>query len=134
MDKNIELPPRETDKPFLMSIESIYNIEGRGTVSTGTIETGKAKVGKDIEVSGHGKKIKTTITGIETFKKSMDSAEAGDNVGILTRGLTKKDLSRGMIIAEPGVVNFSLCAEANVYFNKIEEGGRKNGFLSGFKP
>lgn len=117
-----------------MSIESVYNIEGRGAVATGTVESGKAKVGKEIEISKSGKKIKSTITGIETFKKTMDYAEAGDNVGILTRGLTKNDLSRGMILSEPGVVNFSMCAEANVYFNKSEEGGRKNGFYTGFRP
>jgi elongation factor Tu len=134
MDEKIELPVRDIDKHFLMSVESVYNIEGRGAVSTGTVESGKAKVGKEVEVCKGGKKIKTTITGIETFKKTMDYAEAGDNVGILTRGLTKNDLSRGMILADPGVVNFSTCAEANVYFNKTEEGGRKNGFYTGFKP
>lgn len=134
MDESIELPMRDIDKPFLMSIESVYNIEGRGAVATGTVESGKAKVGKEIEISKAGKKIKSTITGIETFKKTMDYAEAGDNVGILTRGLTKNDLSRGMLMADPGLVNFSLCAEANIYFNKPEEGGRKNGFYTGFKP
>lgn len=134
LDDNITLPTRDIDRPFLMSVESVYNIEGWGAVATGTVESGKVKVGKDIEISKAGKKIKSTVTGIETFRKTMDYAEAGDNVGILTRGLTKNDISRGMIFSDPNVVSFSQCAEANVYFNKPEEGGRKNGFYTGFKP
>ena len=134
MDETIILPERDVDKPFLMSVERVYYIEVRGAVATGTVESGKIKVGKDIEISKAGKKIKSTVTGIETFRKTMDYAEAGDNVGILTRGLTKNDISRGMIFSDPGIVTFSQCAEANVYFNKAEEGGRKNGFYTGFKP
>lgn len=107
MDDTIILPERDVDKPFLMSVESVYNIEGRGAVATGTVESGKVKVGKDIEISKAGKKIKSIVTGIETFRKTMDYAEAGDNVGILTRGLTKNDISWGMIFADPGIVNFS---------------------------
>ncbi len=106
MDENITLPERDVDKPFLMSVESVYNIEGRGAVATGTVESGKVKVGKEIEICKSGKKIKSTVTGIETFRKTMDYAEAGDNVGILTRGLTKNDISRGMIFSDPGVVSF----------------------------
>ncbi len=107
LDDNIILPEWDIDKPFLMSVESVYNIEGRGAVATGTVESGKVKVGKDIEISKAGKKIKSTVTGIETFWKTMDYAEAGDNVGILTRGLTKNDISRGMIFSDPNVVTFS---------------------------
>lgn len=134
MDSTIEAPARPIDKPFMMSIESLYNIEGRGTVVTGTIEQGKIKIGQEIEVSGYGKTYKTAVTGIETFRKQMDFAESGDNVGLLIRGLTKKELSRGMILAQPGLMKYSNSAEANIYFNLPEEGGRKQGFYTGFKP
>lgn len=135
MDSTIPLPERVKDKPFMMSVDGTYNIEGRGTVITGTIEHGTVKVGDEIDIVGYNPKPKKTIiTGIETFKKSLDYGEGGDNVGLLVRGLTRKDVSRGMIIAKPNTVKVRRCFEAQVYFTTGEEGGRKKGFYTGYKP
>ena len=135
MDECIPLPERPVDKPFLMSIESTYNIEGRGLVIVGTIEQGKIKVGDEIEVVGIDKDIKkTTITGIETFKKTLDYGEAGDNIGLLVRGLTRKQVQRGQVLCKPGSQKNKVCFEANVYFLKESEGGRKKGFYTGYRP
>ena len=135
MDAKIPLPERIKDKPFMMSVDGTYNIEGRGTVVTGTIEHGTVKAGDDIEIIGfNNKPKKTTITGVETFKKSLDYGESGDNVGLLIRGLTRKDVNRGMVIAKPGTVKVKRCFEAQVYFTTEEEGGRKKGFYTGYKP
>jgi elongation factor Tu len=135
MDEEIEIPTRDIDKPFQMSIESTYNIEGRGTVVTGTIEQGKVKIGDDIEIIGFSDNPKKSqVTGVETFRKSLDRGEAGDNVGLLIRGLTKKDVQRGQVVAKPGSVKTGRCFEAQIYFLTEEEGGRKKGFYTGFKP
>lgn len=135
MDAKIPLPEKTTDKPFMLSIDGTYNIEGRGTVVTGTVERGKVKAGDEIEIIGYSNKPKkTTVTAIETFKKTLDYGEGGDNVGLLIRGLTKKDVSRGQIIAKPGTVDVNVCFEAQIYFTTEEEGGRKKGFYSGYKP
>ena len=134
MDETIELTERPLNKPFLLSIDGTYNIEGRGTVITGTVDQGKIKKGKEIEIIGFGKSVKTTVTGIETFRKTMDQGEAGDNVGLLIRGLTRDQVSRGMIVCEPGTVNLQRCVEAQIYFTTQDEGGRKKGFYTGFKP
>jgi elongation factor Tu len=135
MDEKIPLPEKTTDKPFMLSIDGTYNIEGRGTVVTGTVEQGKIKAGEEIEIVGFGQKPKkTTVTAIETFKKTLDYGEGGDNVGLLIRGLTKKDVTRGNIIAKPGALSVNLCFEAQVYFTTADEGGRKKGFYSGYKP
>ena len=135
MDSQIEIPTRDIDKHFQMSIESTYNIEGRGTVVTGTIEQGKVKIGDDIEIVGFSENPKKSqVTGVETFRKSLDRGEAGDNVGLLIRGLTKKDVQRGQVVAKPGAVKTGRCFEAQIYFLTEEEGGRKNGFYTGFKP
>jgi len=135
MDNDIPVPEREVDKPFLMSIESTFNIKGRGTVVTGTIEQGKAKVGEEVEILGYGPNpTKTTITGIETFRKQLDRGEAGDNIGLLLRGVTRKNANRGMIICKPGSKSVGQCFQAQIYLLKEEEGGRKSSFNSGFKP
>ena len=135
MDEKIPLPERIKDKPFMMSVDGTYNIEGRGTVITGTVEHGTVKPGDEIEIVGfNNKPKKTTVTGVETFKKTLDYGESGDNVGLLVRGLTRKDISRGMIIAKPNTVKVKRCFEAQVYFTTGDEGGRKKGFYTGYKP
>ena len=135
VDETVEVPERPHDKPFLLSVEGTYNIEGRGLVVVGTVEQGKAKSGEEIEILGFDTSSKkSTITGIETFKKSLDYAEAGDNVGLLIRGLTRKQISRGHIICKPNTQKTAVCFEASVYFLTEEEGGRKRGFYTGYRP
>ncbi len=133
MDEKLEDASRPINKPFLLSIEGTYSIEGRGLVVTGTIDQGQVKIGDEVTLSGAGKTQKTTITGIETFKKQMDKGLAGDNVGLLLRGLSRDDVSRGMIMSKESLETHR-CAEAQVYFTTQEEGGRKKGFYTGFKP
>jgi len=134
MDEVIPIPERPIDKPFVMSIEGTYNIEGRGTVVVGTIEQGKVKAGDEVEILGYGEAKKTTVTGVETFKKTLDYGEAGDNVGLLIRGLTRKNVFRGQTIAKPSSLTTHLCFEAQIYVMREEEGGRKKGFYTGFRP
>jgi len=118
-----------------MAIEGTYNIGGRGTVVTGTIETGKAKIGDEIELLGYYDKPKrSNVVGIETFKKQLDYGDAGDNVGILIRTLTRDEVNRGMILAKPGAFSQHKNVEANIYVLKEEEGGRKKPFLNGYRP
>ena len=134
LDSYIPIPVREVDKPFLMPIEDIFSIEGRGTVVTGKIERGKAKVGEEVEVIGLKDAQKTTITGIEMFNKQLQEGMAGDNAGILLRGLKKEDVHRGQVIAKPGSVTPHTEFEAEVYILKKEEGGRHTPFFTGYKP
>jgi len=135
MDSEIPEPTRDVDKPLLMSIESTFTIAGRGTVVTGTIESGKVKVGEDVDLVGYNKKIiKTTITGIETFRKQLESGQAGDNVGMLLRSLQRDDVFRGQIICKPGTLSLHQNFEANIYILKEEEGGRKKPFVTGYRP
>lgn len=135
MDETIPIVERPIDKPFLMSVEGTYNIEGRGLVIVGTVEQGRVKPGEDIEIIGYDKDFKkTTVTGVETFKKSLDAGEAGDNIGLLVRGLTRKQISRGMVMCKPGSQKLSQCFEASVYFLTDAEGGRKKGFYTGYRP
>lgn len=135
MDQVIDLPPRPLDRPFLMSVDGTYNIEGRGTVATGTIESGRVKVGEEVEVVGGGRPAKkTSIVGIETFRKQMEFGEAGDNVGILLRNLLRKDIVRGQLLVKSGSVKPSICFEARIYLLTAEEGGRKRGFYTGYQP
>lgn len=134
LDTYIPLPVRETDKPFLMPVEDIFSIEGRGTVVTGRIERGTVKVGEEVEVIGLKETAKTVVTGIEMFNKSLDSGMAGDNAGILVRGLKKEDITRGQVLAKPGSVTPHTEFEAEVYILKKEEGGRHTPFFSGYKP
>ena len=134
LDEYIPLPVRELDKPFLMPIEDIFTIEGRGTVVTGKIERGIIKVGEEIEIVGLKDTVKTTVTGVEMFNKSLSEGQAGDNAGILLRGVKKEDLTRGQVLAKPGSVTPHTEFECEVYILKKEEGGRHTAFLNGYKP
>jgi len=134
IDTYVPDPVREVDKPFLMPIEDIFSIEGRGTVLTGRIERGKVKVGEEVEIVGIHPTAKTTITGIEMFNKSLDEGQAGDNAGVLLRGTKKEDVTRGQVLAKPGSVTPHTEFESEVYILKKEEGGRHTPFLSGYKP
>ena len=134
LDTYIPVPERETDKPFLMPVEDIFSIEGRGTVVTGRIERGKIKVGEEIEIVGLHPTTKTTITGIEMFNKSLTEGIAGDNAGILLRGTKKEDVHRGQVLAKHGSVTPHTDFEAEVYILKKEEGGRHTPFFTGYKP
>ena len=125
---------RETDKPFLMSIEDVFSIKGRGTVGTGRIERGVVKVGDEVEIVGLRDTRKTTITGVEMFNKTMDSGQAGDNCGCLLRGVEKEELERGQVLAKPGTITPHTNFEAEVYVLTKEEGGRHSPFFSGYKP
>ena len=134
LDEYIPDPVRPTDKPFLMPIEDIFSIEGRGTVCTGRIERGIVKVNEEVEVVGLGETKKTVVTGIEMFNKQLDEGMAGDNAGILLRGLKKEDLSRGQVLAKPGSVTPHSEFETEVYILTKEEGGRHTPFFNGYKP
>jgi elongation factor Tu len=134
LDTYIPDPVREVDKPFLMPVEDIFSIEGRGTVVTGRIERGKVKVGEEIEIVGLHPTTKTTVTGIEMFNKSLSEGIAGDNAGILLRGTKKEDVHRGQVLAKPGSVTPHTDFEAEVYVLKKEEGGRHTPFFTGYKP
>ncbi|MSU55220.1 MAG: elongation factor Tu [Candidatus Taylorbacteria bacterium] len=134
LDSYIPVPVRETDKPFLMPIEDIFSIEGRGTVVTGRIERGLIKVGEEIEIVGLKPTSKTIVTGIEMFNKSLAEGMAGDNAGILLRGTKKEDVHRGQVLAKTGTVTPHTDFEAEVYILKKEEGGRHTPFFSGYKP
>ncbi|WP_027003906.1 elongation factor Tu [Hugenholtzia roseola] len=135
VDSYIPLPPRITDKPFLMPIEDVFSITGRGTVATGRVERGMIKVGDPVEILGLGDEpLKSTVTGVEMFRKLLDQAEAGDNAGILLRGIAKEDIRRGMVIAKPGTVTTHTHFKAEVYVLKKEEGGRHTPFFKGYNP
>ncbi|HEX9935031.1 MAG TPA: elongation factor Tu [bacterium] len=134
VDSYIPTPVRETDKPFLMSVEDIFSITGRGTVGTGRIERGHVKVGDEVEVVGLGLSKKTVVTGVEMFRKLLDEGQAGDNVGLLLRGVDKEELKRGMVVAAPGTITPHVKFEANVYVLKKEEGGRHSPFFTGYRP
>ena len=134
LDEYIPVPVREMDKPFLMPIEDIFSIEGRGAVVTGRIERGVVKVGEEIEIVGIKETTKTTVTGIEMFNKNLDEGQAGDNAGILVRGLKKEEIHRGQVLAKPGSVTPHTEFEAEAYVIKKEEGGRHTPFFTGYKP
>jgi elongation factor Tu len=134
LDEYIPDPVRDIEKPFLMPIEDIFSIEGRGTVCTGRIERGQCKINEEVEVIGLRPTQKTVVTGIEMFQKTLDSGIAGDNVGILLRGLKKEDVERGQVIAKPGSVTPHTDFEAEIYVLSKEEGGRHTPFFKGYKP
>ncbi len=134
MDDYIPEPVREIDKPFLMPIEDVFSIKGRGTVGTGRIERGRVKVGDPVEIVGFGVKKASTITGVEAFQKTMDEGQAGDNVGVLLRGIEKNDLERGQVICKPGSITPHTKFEAEVYVLSKEEGGRHTPFFKGYRP
>ena len=135
VDQWIEIPPRDNEKPFLMSIEDVFTITGRGTVATGRIETGVINTSDPVEILGMGdEKLTSTITGVEMFRKILDRGEAGDNVGLLLRGIEKSDIRRGMVIAKPGSITPHTKFKAEVYILKKEEGGRHTPFHNKYRP
>jgi elongation factor Tu len=134
VDKSVPQPARELDKPFLMPIEDIFSIQGRGTVVTGRIERGKVKVGEEAEIVGFRETRKTVVTGVEMFKKQLDEGMAGDNAGLLLRGIAKEDVERGMVLAKPGSITPHTKFKAEVYILTKEEGGRHTPFFKGYRP
>jgi elongation factor Tu len=134
VDKNVPLPARDVDKPFLMPIEDIFSISGRGTVVTGRIERGKVKVGEEVEIVGFRETRKTVVTGVEMFKKQLDEGLAGDNAGLLLRGTAKEDVERGMVLAKGGSIKPHTKFKAEVYVLTKEEGGRHTPFFKGYRP
>jgi len=135
LDSFIPEPPREQDKPFMMAIEDVFSIEGRGTVATGRIERGVIKVGEEVEIVGlTDEKRKTVCTGVEMFKKELDQGQAGDNVGLLLRGVKREEIQRGQVLAKPGSITPHTEFEAEVYVLSKEEGGRATPFFSGYRP
>ncbi|XP_047307757.1 elongation factor Tu, mitochondrial-like [Impatiens glandulifera] len=136
VDEYIPDPVRQLDKPFLMPIEDVFSIQGRGTVATGRVEQGKIKTGDDVEILGlmQGPPLKTTVTGVEMFKKSLDYGQAGDNVGLLLRGLKREDIQRGQVIAKPASVKTYKRFEAETYILTKDEGGRHTAFFSNYRP
>ena len=133
-DNFIPEPERDVDKPFLMPVEDVFSITGRGTVGTGRIERGIIKVGDEVEIVGMGDLKKTTVTGVEMFRKLLDEGQAGDNAGLLLRGIDKEDLSRGQVLAVPGSITPHTKFKASVYILKKEEGGRHTPFFNGYRP
>src|SRR5947207_10979696 len=134
VDKYVPLPARDIDKPFLMPIEDIFSISGRGTVVTGRIERGKVKVGEEVEIVGFRETRKTVVTGVEMFKKQLDEGLAGDNAGLLLRGIAKEDVERGMVLAKTGSIKPHTKFKAEIYVLTKEEGGRHTPFFKGYRP
>ena len=134
VDNWIQLPPRAVDKPFLMPVEDVFSITGRGTVATGRVETGVVKVGDEVQILGLGEDKKSVVTGVEMFRKLLDQGEAGDNVGLLLRGIDKNEIKRGMVITHPCVVKTYSEFKASVYILKKEEGGRHTPFHNKYRP
>lgn len=134
VDEHIPTPQREMDKPFLMPVEDVFSIKGRGTVLTGRVQRGVLKVNEEVEIIGIRDTKKTVVTGVEMFRKSLDEAQAGDNVGLLVRGIEKEDVERGQVVAKPGSITPHRKFEAEVYVLAKEEGGRHTPFFTGYKP
>jgi elongation factor Tu len=134
VDSYIPTPVRETDKPFLMPVEDVFGIKGRGTVVTGRIERGKVKVGEEIEIIGLKATRKTVVTGVEMFRKLLTEGLAGDNVGCLLRGIERDDVERGQVLAKPGSITPHTKFQSEVYVLKKEEGGRHTPFFKGYRP
>jgi elongation factor Tu len=134
VDEYVPLPERDVDKPFLMPVEDVFSITGRGTVATGRVERGEVKLGAEIELIGLGMHKKTVVTGIEMFRKELDSALAGDNAGVLMRGIDKKEIQRGMVLAKPGSITPHTKFEGEVYILSKDEGGRHTPFFNGYRP
>jgi len=134
LDASIPEPKREVDKPFLMPVEDVFSITGRGTVATGRIERGRVKVGEEVQLVGFNAEKKTTVTGVEMFRKLLDDGQAGDNVGLLLRGVEKTEIERGMVLAKPGSITPHTEFNAEVYVLTKEEGGRHTPFFKGYRP
>lgn len=130
VDEYVPTPQRAVEKPFLMTIEGIYSITGRGTVVTGRVERGSVKKGQECEILGYGKQLKTVVTGLEMFKKTLDEGRAGDQLGALVRGIKREQLKRGMVLCKPGTFKTSNNFESQIYLLKKEEGGSMKPFLS----
>ncbi len=134
VDSYVPVPERDVDKPFIMPVEDVFSITGRGTVATGRVEKGQIKLGEEVELIGLGMHKKTVVTGIEMFRKELDSAIAGDNAGILLRGIDKKEIERGMVLAKPGSITPHTQFEGEVYILSKDEGGRHTPFFNGYRP
>jgi elongation factor Tu len=134
VDSYIPDPEREIDKPFLMPVEDVFSITGRGTVATGRVERGRVKVQEEIEIIGFGETRKAVVTGVEMFRKLLDEGLAGDNIGVLLRGVAKEDIERGQVLAKPGSIKPHTKFKAEVYVLNKEEGGRHTPFFPGYKP
>jgi len=134
MDEYIPVPKRDVDKPFLMPVEDVFSIKGRGTVGTGRVDRGVVKVGDEVEIVGLTETRKTTVTGVEMFNKTLDQGQAGDNIGVLLRGVAKEELERGQVLAAPGSITPHTVFEGEVYVLKKEEGGRHTPFFTGYRP
>jgi elongation factor Tu len=135
VDEYIPTPEREIDKPFLMPIEDVFGIKGRGTVATGRVERGTVNVGEEIEIVGLGGDVRKTVcTGVEMFHKLLDQGIAGDNIGVLLRGIERQDIERGMVLAKPGSIKPHTTFDGKVYILKKEEGGRHTPFFQGYRP
>jgi elongation factor Tu len=134
VDSYIPQPTREIEKPFLMPVEDVFSISGRGTVVTGRVERGKVKVGEEVEIVGFRDTTKTVVTGVEMFRKILDEGQAGDNIGVLLRGLKREDIERGQVLAKPGSITPHTSFEAEAYILTKEEGGRHTPFFTGYRP
>ncbi|RKJ17372.1 elongation factor Tu, partial [Butyricicoccus sp. 1XD8-22] len=135
VDEYIPTPTRETDKPFMMPVEDVFSITGRGTVATGRVERGQVKVGEEVEIIGLAEESKkTTVTGVEMFRKLLDYAEAGDNIGALLRGVAREDIQRGQVLAKPGTITPHTKFKSEVYVLSKEEGGRHTPFFTNYRP
>lgn len=134
IDEWIPVPERDLDKPFLMPVEDVFTISGRGTVATGLVERGKVQKGQEVQILGLGKNIKSTVTGIEMFKKELSEGQAGDNMGILLRGVKKEELRRGLVICKPDSIKVHKRFQAQIYVLKKQEGGRHTPFASNYTP
>jgi elongation factor Tu len=134
VDAYIPQPKRDIDKPFLMPVEGVFSISGRGTVATGRIEKGVIKVGGEVSIIGLGSNLKSVVTGVEMFRKLLNEGEAGDNVGLLLRGVKKEDIERGMVVAKPGSITPHKKFKCQVYILTKDEGGRHSPFFSGYRP
>jgi elongation factor Tu len=134
LDEHVPMPAREVDKPFMMPIEDVFSISGRGTVVTGRVERGRIKVGEEVEIVGFRPTVKKVVTGVEMFRKLLDSGEAGDNIGVLLRGVEKTDVERGQVLAKPGSITPHTKFKGEVYILSKEEGGRHTPFFNGYRP
>lgn len=134
VDTYIPTPERDSDKPFMMPVEDVFSITGRGTVATGRVERGQIKVGEEVEIIGLHETSKTTVTGVEMFRKLLDYAEAGDNIGALLRGVAREDVQRGQVLAAPGSITPHTEFKAEVYVLSKDEGGRHTPFFSNYRP
>jgi elongation factor Tu len=134
VDEYIPTPKREMDKPFLMPVEDVFSIKGRGTVATGRVERGVVKTGEELEIIGLKETRKSVVTGVEMFRKILDEGQAGDNIGLLLRGIDRDEIERGMVLAKPGSITPHTTFESSVYVLKREEGGRHTPFFAGYRP